>query len=76
MAVAMPSLKRNLSSGNWVARKVIPADVREVFGKREAKRAWPATLSEPEAKAAYGQLAYCHPRTNRADALVDNPRGC
>ena len=33
-----------------MARKVIPEDVREVFGKREAKRAWPATLSEAEAK--------------------------
>ncbi len=38
-----------------MARKVIPEDVREVFGKREAKRAWPATLSEAEAKAAYGE---------------------
>ncbi len=55
MAVAMPALKRNAKSGSWVARKVIPEDVREVFGKREMKRAWPATLSEPEAKAAYGE---------------------
>jgi hypothetical protein len=38
-----------------MARKVIPEDMREVFGKREAKRTWPATLSEPEAKAAYGE---------------------
>ena len=55
MAVAMPALRRNPGSGSWMARKVIPEDVREVFGKREAKRAWPATLSEAEAKAAYGE---------------------
>lgn len=52
MAVRMVALKRT-KSGLWTARKVIPADVRASYGKREEKPSWPASLSPAEAKAAY-----------------------
>lgn len=54
MAVAMPELKRDPKSGRWRSRKVIPTDLRPVFGKGEDKPSWPASLSETEARAAYG----------------------
>ena len=52
MAVRMVALKRT-QRGLWTARKVIPTDVREAYGKREEKRTWPATLGLSEAKSAY-----------------------
>jgi integrase len=52
MAVRMVALKRT-QRGLWTARKAIPADVREAYGKREEKRTWPATLGLSEAKSAY-----------------------
>lgn len=54
MAVAMPKLERDPKSGRWRSRKVIPMDLRPVFGKGEEKPSWPASLSETEARAAYG----------------------
>ncbi|SFS90199.1 hypothetical protein [Brevundimonas viscosa] len=52
MAVRMVALKRT-QGGLWAARKVIPADVREAYGRREEKRTWPADLSLSEAKSAF-----------------------
>lgn len=52
MAVRMVALTRT-KSGLWTARKVIPSDVREAYGKREEKRTWPASRSLSEAKFAY-----------------------
>lgn len=53
MAVRMAQLKRT-PSGLWTARKVIPQDVRESYGKREEKVTWPADLSQGQAKAEMG----------------------
>lgn len=50
MRYAVVSLTRK-KSGKWYARKAIPADVREPYGKREEKQTWPASLSEGQAKA-------------------------
>lgn len=50
MAFAMVGLKRT-KTGLWSARKEIPADVRESYGKREEKRTWPSELSQGQAKA-------------------------
>ena len=50
MAFAMAGLKRT-KTGLWAARKEIPADVRQAYGKREEKRTWPAELSQGQAKA-------------------------
>lgn len=50
-AVSTPSLKRT-PSGLWMARKVIPEDVRAACGKREEKPTWPGSLSETPAVAA------------------------
>lgn len=52
MGIAMVALTRN-NSGLWTARKVIPADVRHAYGKREEKKTWPAALSQAQAKAEY-----------------------
>lgn len=52
MALRMPKLERN-KAGNWHARKVIPADVRSYFGKREDKPTWPGSLSQDEAKSRF-----------------------
>lgn len=49
MRIAMVSLIRT-KSGRWAARKVIPADVRDAYGKREEKKTWPASLSAGQAK--------------------------
>lgn len=46
----MVALKRT-GTGLWAARKAIPADVREAYGKREEKKSWPAELSAGQAKA-------------------------
>lgn len=54
MAVRMAKLERT-SSGTWKSRKVIPADVRDAYGKREEKPTWPATLTSSEARAAFGE---------------------
>ncbi|MDX3910890.1 MAG: integrase [Sphingobium sp.] len=40
-------------SGLWTARKVIPADVRAAYGKREEKPTWPAGLTASQARAEY-----------------------
>jgi len=50
----MAKLERT-SSGTWKSRKVIPADVRDAYGKREEKPTWPATLTSSEARAAFGE---------------------
>lgn len=50
MAFAMVGLKRT-KTGLWSARKEIPADVRQAYGKREEKKTWPAELSSGQAKA-------------------------
>ena len=49
----MAKLERDLKTGNWRARKVIPADCRVEFGKEE-KPIWPAKLSEGEAREQFG----------------------
>jgi len=48
----MAKLERT-PSGLWASRKVIPADVRAAYGKREEKPRWPATLSASEARSAF-----------------------
>ncbi|WP_296721195.1 tyrosine-type recombinase/integrase [Erythrobacter sp.] len=48
----MVALTHN-KSGLWTARKVIPADVRSAYGKREEKKTWPAALSQGQAKAEF-----------------------
>jgi len=45
---------RRTGTGLWSARKAIPADVREAYGKREEKKTWPASLSKEQAKAELG----------------------
>jgi integrase len=52
MGIAMVALTRN-NSGQWTARKAIPADVRTAYGKREEKKTWPAALSQGQAKAEF-----------------------
>ncbi|CAN7586759.1 hypothetical protein [Bosea sp. LjRoot237] len=54
MALRMAKLERDPKTGNWRARKVIPADCRVEFGKREEKPVWPARLSEGEAREQFG----------------------
>jgi integrase len=53
MAIRMAKLTRT-RSGLWTARKVIPADVRDVYGKREEKPTWPASLTQGQARAEFG----------------------
>ncbi|MGP8123572.1 MAG: hypothetical protein ACLP8B_23995, partial [Xanthobacteraceae bacterium] len=55
MPLPMVALNRN-SSGDWTARKVIPADVRDAYKRlygvaREAKFNAPAATPKGEAKA-------------------------
>lgn len=52
MGIAMVALTRN-NSGQWAARKAIPADIRTAYGKREEKKTWPAALSQGQAKAEF-----------------------
>jgi len=52
MVIAMVSLTRT-GTGLWAARKVIPADVRSAYGKREEKKTWPSGLSQVQAKAEF-----------------------
>lgn len=54
MALRMAELERDPRIGNWRARKVIPADYRVDFGKREEKPIWPAKLTEGEAREQFG----------------------
>lgn len=54
MALRMAKLERDPKTGNWRARKLIPADCRAAFGKREEKPIWPAKLSEGEAREQFG----------------------
>lgn len=54
MGFAMVSLRRT-RTGLWTARKVVPADIRASYGKREEKRTWPANLSAGQAKAELAQ---------------------
>lgn len=67
MALRMASLKRT-SSGLWTSRKVIPEDVRDAYGKREAKPTWPASLSQREATLAF--TAWLH----ETEARIENIR--
>lgn len=53
MALRMAKLTRT-KTGLWTARKVIPADVRAAYGKREEKPTWPASLTPAQARAEYG----------------------
>lgn len=53
MIVRMAKLTRT-RTGRWTARKVIPADVREAYGKREDKPTWPASLTPGQARAEFG----------------------
>jgi len=46
----LPTLRLS-KTGLWSARKVIPADIREAYGKREEKKTWPSELSQGQAKA-------------------------
>lgn len=66
MRCAVVSLTRK-KSGKWYARKAIPADVREAYGKREEKQSWPATLTEGQAKAELA--AWLAPIEDRIAAL-------
>lgn len=52
MGIRMAKLTRT-PTGHWTARKVIPEDVRDVFGKREDKPTWPASLTSNQAKAEF-----------------------
>lgn len=51
MTFAMVSLSKHPKSGNWTARKAIPADVRKAYGRWEEKKTWPTALSKGQAKA-------------------------
>jgi integrase len=53
MSVRMASLWRDPKTGKWCSRKVIPKPLWPVFGKREDKPRWPASLSQAEAKEAF-----------------------
>jgi integrase len=53
MALRMAKLTRT-PTGLWTARKVIPEDVRQAFGKREDKPTWPASLTQAQARAEFG----------------------
>ncbi len=54
MALRMAKLERDPRTGNWRARKVIPAECRRIIGKREDKPIWPGRLSETEARERFG----------------------
>lgn len=49
----MVKLERDPKTGSWKSRKVIPADVRAAYGKRNETPTWPAKLTPAEAKAAW-----------------------
>lgn len=49
----MVKLTRDPKTGAWKSRKVIPADVREAYGKANETPTWDASLTGPQAKAAY-----------------------
>lgn len=53
MALRMVKLVRDPKSGSWKSRKVIPADVRDAYGRANETPTWPASLSAPQAKAAW-----------------------
>ena len=54
MALRMAKLTRT-KTGLWTARKVIPADVRDAYGKTEDKPTWPASLTQGQARAGHCQ---------------------
>lgn len=54
MAVRMASLKRS-SSGSWSTRKAVPKDVKELYGLGEAKKTWPASLTETEVRPLFAE---------------------
>ncbi|MEA1618685.1 tyrosine-type recombinase/integrase [Erythrobacter sp. T5W1-R] len=67
----MVALTRN-NSGQWAARKVIPADIRSAYGKREEKKTWPAALSQAQAKAEYASwLTLIEERIAMLRAMAD-----
>jgi integrase len=70
MGISMVTPSRT-KSGLWAARKAIPADVREAYGKREEKRTWSATLSEGQAKSAVA--AWLAPIEARIASLRADP---
>jgi integrase len=53
MALRMVGLSRDPKTGSWRARKVIPADVRAAYGKKNAVKRWDAALKPAEAKAVW-----------------------
>ena len=53
MAIRMAKLTRT-PTGLWTSRKVIPADGRADYGKREEKPTWPASLTQGQARAEFG----------------------
>jgi len=53
MALRMAKLDRT-KTGLWTARKVIPKDVRDAYGKHEEKPTWPSTLTQGQARAEFG----------------------
>lgn len=66
MALRMAKLVRDPKSGSWKSRKVIPADVREVYGRANETPTWPATLTAAQAKAAWsGWLSEVEGRIDR-----------
>jgi integrase len=59
MALAMPKLTRCTKTGDWVSRKVIPADVKDAYQRAHGVRSEalfraPGNLSPGEAKRLYG----------------------
>ena len=77
MGTRMTGLTRS-KTGAWVARKGIPADVREAYAKAfgpgwEAKKAWPSKLSHAEAKVRFGE--WLSEVENRIQALRDRAVG-
>lgn len=52
MALRMAKLSRT-RTGLWTTRKVIPADIRAAYGKREDKPTWPASLNHTQARAEF-----------------------
>jgi integrase len=53
MGIRMAALLRDSKTGKWTSRKVIPKDLQSVFGKREDKPRWPASLTQAEAIEAW-----------------------
>lgn len=78
MTVRTASLTRDPKSGNWKARKALPADVRDAYAalygpRHEAKFSAPKALTAADAKAAFAEW---HAETEtRIKALRDKAAG-